>query len=123
MDLNNLGVIGGSEVDLQDVIDSVTNELRSDADHSFYDAVRHGDDDAVRAYLNTARISTSAAKREAVLARRPSTLRALLEYDSAIDDTIVQVAGELRDRDCVRLLLDYGWPVNRSLAFGYSLLW
>ena len=88
------------------------------------EAIRRGDEDMVReGSLHLEGLPTHPAKMAAILAGRPDFLKLLLERDSSIDDLTVATACEKRDRDSVRMLLDFGWPINQPIRLTASLLW
>ena len=88
------------------------------------EAIRHGDEAMVRQEsLHFEGAQTLDPKMEAILLGRPDFLKILLERDNHIEDNVVATACERKDRDCVRMLLDFGWPINRPVHFTASLLW
>ena len=88
------------------------------------EAIRRGDEAMVRQEsLHFDGAQTLDAKIEAILLGRPDFLKILLERDDHIEDNVVATACERKDRDCIYLLLNFGWPINKPVHFTASLLW
>ena len=88
------------------------------------EAIRRGDEDMVREEsLHLEGPSTLAAKKEAILVGRPDLLKLPLKRDDSIEDDTVATACDRKDRDSVRILLDFGWPIDEPVYFTTSLLW
>nr|POE64852.1 putative ankyrin repeat protein [Quercus suber] len=87
------------------------------------EAIRCGDGDTFRREsLKFKGPSTFPPKKEAILAKRPDLLKQLLETDSSIDDDTLATACAQKDHECVRMLFEFGWPINKSLHSMASVL-
>lgn len=116
-------VISGDEEDAgyRELMDSLAKEPTPWK--ALCEAIRHGDEAMIREEsLHVAGAQTLAAKREAIMIGRPDLLKILLERDQYIEESVVAAACEQKDRDCVRLLLDFGWPINNPVYSTASLL-
>lgn len=88
------------------------------------DAIRRGDEITVRKEsLTLGGTATYPAKIEAISTRRHDFLRLLLETDRSLDDSVIAKACEEKDHGSVRLLLEFGWPINAPVRLLASLLW
>ena len=91
---------------------------------SLCEAIRRGDEEIVREEsLHLEGPLTIPAKREAILGGRQDFLKLLLDRDDTIDDSTVATACDRKDRTSVRILFDFGWPINKSVYCTASLLW
>lgn len=87
-------------------------------------AIREHDEETLRARCAASTAgSTLMPKKEAVLAGESRFLRILLEHDSSLDEDIMLTACELKRRECIRIILDFGWPINQHFSSGGSALW
>ena len=126
MAIPNSSVLGGHTVDLQEVINSLSDDLGSGSGSAdaLCDAICRGDEDIVRLESSSRRgPSTLAPKRLAIECGRSDFLAVLLEQDSLIDDELIRVACQAKSRPCIRTLLDFGWPINKNVGYHASLLW
>ncbi|KAK6442246.1 hypothetical protein LTR95_001521 [Oleoguttula sp. CCFEE 5521] len=109
--------------DIQEVIRALEEELRPVATNSLIEAIHHGDKDAV--VTNSFKLkglTTLDPKREAIIAGRSDFFEVLLREDPTIDEDMVATACERKDRDIIRILLDFGWPIDKPLYSMASLL-
>ncbi|TKA61127.1 hypothetical protein B0A55_12371, partial [Friedmanniomyces simplex] len=87
------------------------------------EAIRRDDEDIFREEsLHLKGPPTLAAKKEAILVGRLDLLKLLLERDDSIEDDTVATACDRKYRDSVRMLLDFGWPIDKPVYFTASLL-
>lgn len=88
------------------------------------DAILRGDELGVRDERFTLKgTPTYPAKIQAISSGRRDFLRLLLEADDSLDDSIVAKACEENDFDSIRLLIEFGWPINAPVRLVASLLW
>lgn len=107
-------------VDIEDIMCDLGVEIR---DQGLVDAIRAGDADAVqRTGLELRSPLTSRSKEEAILLRRLDFLRLLLERDDYIDEHMVAESCRFRDHEAISTLLEFGWPINKSVRFAASML-
>lgn len=110
-----------AEADFQNII---TDLLGPDAGQPVCEAIRQGSEQNVRTTSLLLKGGlTIYPKMEAVKEGRADFLRILLEKDDTITEDLVAVACERKNLPCVRLLLDFGWPVNKTIYSAASLLW
>ena len=118
----DIAEMGGRVVDIGDVISDLKTELGPAAGNAMCEAIRHGNDDKVRENSLLEGPSTLAPKKEAILAGRPDLLKLLLERDNSVDEDMVTAACKRKDRDSIRILLDFGWPIDKPINCTASLL-
>lgn len=68
-------------------------------------------------------LMTIGPKIQAIHDQRPEALRWLLERDTTISEDLVAAACQRKDRKSIRMLIDFGWPVNQPVYHAGSLLW
>lgn len=90
------------------------NSLQEDANFC-NDVHREGEE--------TALIGNLHAKREAIQQGRHDLLQLLLQRDDTIEDDMVVTACDRKDRGSIRILLDFGWQINKPVYNAASLLW
>lgn len=116
--------MGGQVVDMQEVIASLEKDFGPHPGKAVSEAVRIGDRSAV---LEQSRHLTGSPtllpKKTAILEGRLDFLKLLLEQDDLIDEELVFTACERKDREGIRMLLDFGWPIDRPVRSAASLLW
>lgn len=109
---------------LVEVIQDIQNALGPAPETPLCEAIRCGDDDAVfTSSSKLSGLSTLLPKEEAIAAQRPDYLRLLLKADSLIEDRMVAKACDRMDRESIRILLEFGWPINQPVNGAASLLW
>ena len=115
--------VEGQQVDLQAVIDGLDEDFGPMPWEPLCKAIRSGDMQTVREGCFELRNKmTIPPKREAILCGSPDMLELLLQRDGFIDEDLVQTACDQRDRPSLRLLLDFGWPINHLIG-GVCPLW
>ncbi|OCK74116.1 ankyrin [Lepidopterella palustris CBS 459.81] len=120
MTSTNSTVAGSPEADFQNII---TDLLGPDAGQPVCEAIRQGSEQRVRTTsLHLQGASTISPKKEAIIEGRADFLRILLEVDNTISEDLVAVACQRKDLPCVRTLLDFGWPINKTIYSAASLL-
>lgn len=88
------------------------------------DAILCNDEHAVRGMSKSLHgDETLSPKREAINGCKAQFLGILLSEDDTIDDSLMTVACETRQREVVSMLLDHGWPINKPLGPNMSILW
>lgn len=100
-------------------------EAETPAVGALNDAIRRGDQGAVRdicSSMEPKAIPIPAPMRLAIVLGHPELLKILLERDSDVYESVVEVACERKDRECIRILLAYGWPINKRLGLDMSIL-
>ena len=123
MAVSDVTVSGGHAVDLQGVVNSLKDELGPAPEEPLCEAIRRGDEDAIRQHRLLAKGPSSLApKRLAIEENRPDLLRVFLEQDNSIDENLVVAACTAKDRACVRALLDFGWPIDQTVGYDASML-
>ena len=121
--IDDYTVLGGHTVDLQDVVNSLRDELGPAPEEPLCEAIRRGDEDAIRQHRLLAKGPSSLApKRLAIEKNRPDLLRIFLERDNSIDEILVVAACTTRSRACIRALLGFGWPINQPVGYDASML-
>ena len=118
----DLAEMGGRVIDIGDVIRDLDAELGLTVGDAMCEAIRRGDDNKVREHSLLDGPSTLAPKKEAILAGRPDLLTLLLERDNSVDEDMVTAACKRKDRDSIRILLDFGWPIDKPINCTASLL-
>ena len=113
--------MSGDPVDLTEVINSLDLFTPWDA---VCEAIRCGNENIVRASgAHLTHKNTLAPKKEAIAISQLDFLEILLQHDGLIDEHVVLRAAERKDRNALRLLLDYGWLIDRPLGLVGPLLW
>ena len=116
--------MGGYEVDIGKVIDSLNKDIGLGPGEILCEAIRSGNDALVlNAGLELKGAYTLSSKKQAILEGRADLLKLLLLRDDTISEAMITAACERKDRECIRVLLDFGWPIDRPLNSAASLLW
>ncbi|CAK4034567.1 Ankyrin repeat-containing domain [Lecanosticta acicola] len=88
------------------------------------EAIFSGSEEDIRATsFHLSGLTTIGPKLDAIRAQKLDILKTLLEMDRTITEDLVAAACEQKDRECVRMLLDFGWPIDKRIYHAASLLW
>jgi hypothetical protein len=113
----------GQVVDLQTVIDDLERQLGPWPWRALCEAIDRGDEQAIHEQsLLISGKETLIPKKLAIEVGRPDVLRMLLERDGLFEDDMVVAACERQDRTCIRILMDFGWPIEQPICDA-SVLW
>ena len=116
--------MGGQPADLRDVIASLEKDIGPHPGKALSKAICDADEHAIlETSLHLRGSPTLMPKKTAILEGRPDLLRLLLKRDGLLDEHLVVTACDRKDRECVRILLDFGWPIDRPVHSAASLLW
>lgn len=111
-------------VDLDEVIADMEEASPELKDEPLSNAVLSGDVETVRQIINTRKDPwLMNAKHIAVVWGKHEVLRCLLEKDPEGNDYLMEVACNLRDKESILMLLEFGWPINHPIRVNGLVLW
>ena len=91
-------------------------------DEKLCEAIARGDEEMARARCFHVQAMLP-YKEKAILAGRPQILKALMEYDSSVTDSLIIAAGRRKDCECMEELLRHDWCIKSPVCYKASVLW
>lgn len=112
------------EVHFAEVIADMEEACPGLKDEPLSNAVISGDVEIVRQIINARKDPwLMNAKHITVVWGRHEVLRCLLEKEPEANDYLMEFACNLRDKESILMLLEFGWPINHPIRVNGLVLW